>query len=91
MRETAINWDNENNEVMISTSETNIKERLDKLCSKFPKHYKFKGESDEYKNYICLEKKLIKFSKPVIYSEEQKEKLRTQARKNFNLNARQTP
>jgi len=73
MKETAINWDNESKEVIISTSENHIKDKLDKLCLEFPEHYKFTNGDETYKNYICFSKKLIKFSKPRILSEEQKE------------------
>jgi hypothetical protein len=75
MRETAINWIDEENEITISTSESYIKARLDKLCKDYPEHYKFKSESGDYKNYIVFDKKLIKFRKPIILSEEQKEEI----------------
>ena len=82
MREAAINWIDEENEVTISTSESHIKNRLDKLCKDYPKHYKFKSESGDYKNYIVLDKKLIKFRKPIILSDEKKEE-RSERMKNI--------
>ena len=75
MRETAINWIDEDKEVMVSTSESHIKNKLDKFCEEFPEHYILKSESGEYKNYIIKEKRLIKFSKPRIMTYDEKQKL----------------
>jgi len=82
MRETAINWIDEDNKVTISTSESYIKARLDKLCEDYPEHYKLKSESGDYRNYIVLDKKLIRFAKPIILSDE-KRKERSERMKNM--------
>ena len=81
MQETAINWDNEDKEVIVSTSETNIKDKLDKLCNEFPEHYKLKSISGDYKNYIIMSKKLIRFCKPVIISDEKRKELSEKMKK----------
>jgi len=72
IRETAINWDNDSTEVIISTSEAHIKDKLDKLCVEYPEHYKFRNGDDFYSNYICTSKKLIRFVKPKILSDEER-------------------
>lgn len=80
MKETAINWDNKSKEVMISTSEYNTKNKLDKLCEEFPNVYKLESQSGDYNNYRVKEKKFIRFAKPRVLSPEQLERLRNNFR-----------
>ena len=84
LRKTALNWDNDSDEVIISTSESHIKNKLDRLCTQYPEHYKFRNGDDLYKNYICTNKNLIRFSKPKILTDEQRKEYSERAYKNLH-------
>ena len=45
----------------ISTSDTTMKTKLDKLCDNNPDYYFLESDDGYYKNYICSDKSLISF------------------------------
>ena len=45
----------------ISTSDTTMKTKLDKLCDNNPDYYSLESDDGYYKNYICSDKSLISF------------------------------
>ena len=81
-QETIINFNAETREVSICTADPVQIRRLDRLVEEFPNHYKYvkseycKGE--EVYRYYSTTKKMLSYRKPVIISEDRKEKLRLQ-------------
>ncbi len=81
-QETVINYNCLEKRVKIYTSIPNDIIKLDKLVKQYPNHYKLISEDSVSKTYECTTKKLIKFVKPVILTEEQKAVLRERFAKN---------
>lgn len=84
-QETIINFSAIDKEMLICTSDPVQIRRLDRLVEQFPEQYKYIN-SEFYKGEEVLKrykapKKLLGYRKPVILSEEEKEKLRQQLAK----------
>lgn len=73
-RETIIRWEDENKGCEIYTCNKRLMDKLDKLCKTNPESYMLKCCDEVSKTYLSY-KKLIGFKKPVIMSDEQKQKL----------------
>lgn len=64
----------------ISTSDTTMKTKLDKLCDNNPDYYSLESDDGYYKNYICSDKSLISFRAK---KREMSEEARTAASERF--------
>lgn len=80
--ETVINYNAKEKTVKIYSSIPNDIKKLDALCERYPDFYHLVKEDSVSKTYECERKRLIKFTKPVILSEEQKNTLRQRFLKN---------
>ena len=78
-KETIINYNQESGEAEVYTRDENVMRRLENLCRDYPDYYKKTKETSTDKEYRCP-KNLIAFRKPVIMTDEQREKLRERAK-----------
>lgn len=79
-QETVVNYNNEEKIATVYTADPVVQRKLDKLCEKYPEHYKCTKE-DSVAKWYSFEKKLVSFRPPVILTEEQIERNRQQLAK----------
>lgn len=81
-QETVINFNAEENDISISTSDPVQIRKLDKLVESFPEIYKYTGseyyKGEEVTKRYSFPKRYLSFRKPVFISEERKDRLRIQ-------------
>lgn len=79
-QETIVTYNNEEKTAEIYTCDPIVIRKLDALVEKYPSCYQMIKETEESKTYSCP-KKMIAFRKPVVMSDEQKEKASERLRK----------
>lgn len=60
-QETVINFSRSDDFAIISTSDSTMKTKLDKLCENSPNYYSLASDDGYYKNYRVKDKSLISF------------------------------
>ena len=89
-QETVINFNAEATEAYVYSADPVIMRRLDRLVESNPDHYKMVKEwyvAGEViaKDYIVSNKRLVKFAKPVQYTEEQLAELKARGRALYEM------